>query len=391
MGVIPQRERVLVGRGGPFFDLDPAAAHLGLQAAVDALPSSGGELFVFPPATPGERYAFAAPVFVNADNVRLRFAPGTTLDFAPGSRADCMVHVRGRGFSCAGLSARHSIDGAVSGRSLVLVEDLGSTSASAAASFTGCRFEVLQNTSEPIEGFSCIRFTGFDRKNRKGMLVEGCTFLAPPGLPQAAAWVGGEPTGVCALRASESQGNVITRNHFLGATESASGNSGPSIYLDACPESIVSSNVFRGLALPISGLGDPRLQSAVLRISTEEQEGHHTLVVGNTFRRIDCENVISASNVNYDSINSNLFCDIGGGTRAAVQASGVLLLVCTNGFHQLALEPGGAVVALDLVRDAVVAGNVFVRTPAESDAVRVALQSYNVHQPAAQVRSSAGV
>jgi hypothetical protein len=195
-------QQILDGINGTVYPISSLNASPAFHDAIHNLPNSGGELYVYPPLTPGTKYVFETSVTVRRSNVTMRFAPGTLLDFAPGSSASSIFFIPLRNFRCHSAHVQHSITAASTNRSIFFIQDRPLTQSSNTAAFYDCVFDIEQATTAPIESFSCIRAEGID--GRRGLLVHRSRFLfershrarGPRGIP----WSSSETTSTtCSL------------------------------------------------------------------------------------------------------------------------------------------------------------------------------------------------
>lgn len=330
-------QKILAGIDGTTYDIG-ADASVAFSDAILGLPTSGGELFVYPPSTAGTKYLFQSSVLVRRSNATIRFAPGTSLDFAPGSSAASMFDVPLRNFRCHGARVQHAISAATTNRTFFLVRDRPAPQTSNNAAFYDCVFDIEQATAAPIQSFSCIRAEGYDSSGRRGLLVHRCQFLFRPGQAQGHAWTAGdEPLGACAVRTNASQGTILTGSALRGATTGAKGDCGVLVLWDCGHYSIFGDNHVSDLRLvDKSGELAPSLRSSLIRMRKPAcAEGHHSLVSCSLFQNCEVDHAVSLLDAYYDHVTGNDFGGLTGHCLGVLWASGSPLVLCANGAHGL--------------------------------------------------------
>ncbi len=376
----PTVRKIQVGLGGPYVSITAASAHTAFSAAIAELASSGGgELIVYPGYAellnppPPVKYRFGSPVSVSVPNVTILFAPGAVLDFT-GTTASEMFLVSAPGFRVVGAVVEHQAV-QLNGRSCFRIQEPTTPGQdSHGAAFVDCSFRIGQSVSSVL-GFSCIRAEGLDSKVRRGLEVSGCTFEILPGTAAPEAWQqpDDEPYGICAIRARNSEGCLLTENRFHGPPGTQKAPCGPMILLDNAERSVIASSVFENLDLiPAAQAGSTPPGGSVVRVTSHSTfPGHHTSVSSNVFRSIDARYVLEIVGCRSDLVTANHFGAIGHHCDAVLRARGTggkALTVFGNVFQGVsgAGTPAtlGRMLHLEGLESATIDGNAFTDGPA---------------------------
>lgn len=393
---------IFVGPDSQPFPITPASAHVAFRQALDylaGLSTDGGDLYVSPGTN---KYMFGQKVIVGngapdlgVDNLTIHFSKGAILDFA-GSTADALFEVRRRGFRCVGAHVQHQSSD-VTDRSCFLINDNGVAGASDDASFVDCTFD-MEQAGNTIKAFSCIRAigAGSEANLRRGLNISRCSFLFRPGVRQRFSWSGLDPYGICAVRGRDSAEFTVTGCQFRAhhSAAGAHGMCGPAIYWDQCDESVLSSCVFSSLDLnPGPGQHPEDNLLPVIRLRTQDKEGHHSILSSNVLRSIEAQNWVDLLDPQFDTIHGNVFGRPGASARRIVSARHIpgavdaanTLVIAGNAFSD---DPGSSsvMVRLSSVRNVVVDGNVFGDLQPGKNAVSVEADCSNVEVSPNQAR-----
>lgn len=360
------RDAVVVGVAGSVFPVNAAQPiHAALNAAINALPSGGGDIHVLPSASP---YGFTSTVDITKADVTIHFAPGAILGF--GASLQALVRVRARGFQCVGAHVVHQVQDSDSNHSCFLVEDSVPGDSNDAA-FVACRFDMKQ-LEAAILGFSCIRAKGSSATEpRRGLLVDGATFFMRVGVPQTLAWQGPsfvEPYGICGIRAENSAECILTTNRFDGElqSEDVGGNCGPMVYLSDSPDSVFDGNLCRNLFLVPASIGTtPDKTSTLIRLTNQSVEGHQSILarsvvenVGSTyiFEFLDLHQVIVASS-NFGRLVRGTMVGIRAASKFTTGIGGNGLTLYANNYHNIGGFQGH-LIQVDSTRDVTISNGV---------------------------------
>lgn len=210
---------VVNGRG--FFELVPATANEGLQAAIDSFGANGGTVDIYPGSS---TYIFDDAVTIdNAPNVVLR-NHGATWSFTGGTNL-YGLRIRTKNTTLDGwrfLDLPGSSLGAFS-RKIVSVEEPSTSGQSNGLIVRDCRFEV--RLSDPdVLGYQCISVVGNDTPltvARRDMLISGCQFVINANSIPRNAFSGSTAYGITCIQTTDSIMSRIVNNSVRGVYQDA--------------------------------------------------------------------------------------------------------------------------------------------------------------------------
>lgn len=220
--------------GGGMFAIDPTAADVAIQDAIDSLGADGGVIEIFPGTS---NYQFSGAVLSDKPNVHIK-GHGAVFAFN-GVLSLYGFRVRGQNWTFDGIRWEDTAAASLgtSTRRIVSIEDvsLGGTptdQASNTARFINCYFKVTLANQE-IRDYQCIAVDGNSATNalmRRGLVVNGCTFIAGVNsMPNVKIATGTTPHGITFIKVNDSGSTFITNNEFRGdiGTSTLANDEGP--------------------------------------------------------------------------------------------------------------------------------------------------------------------
>ncbi len=206
--------------GGGLFTIDPANADVAIQAAITSLGSNGGVIEIFPGAS---NYQFFGAVTSTTSNVHIK-GHGAVLTFN-GATSLYMFRVRGQNWTFDGIHFEDSAAASLgsSQRRMISFEDVTTNGSSDVGRVVDCRFKVTLANQE-IKNYICIQAVGLDTSSaemRRGLLVQGCTFLAMVNSMPNEVDDGTVPYGITFIKTDGSGSQRIIGNDFRGDVQSS--------------------------------------------------------------------------------------------------------------------------------------------------------------------------
>lgn len=271
-------------------EIDPANAAPAFNAARDALPASGGDIWVSPGTAD---YTFASQVDWGTKPVGIDWSPGARAKYSAGVpglmlfRQPCRVK---------GLICRQDVVASPSAQSILQVTDQAAANVATDCEFVGCRFELLP-TANAIRDMVCIRADGFSDSNASGRIfLDRCAMvLRTGGTQQAWSWVGEETSGVgtneltgipyglglCAI--TNFRQAIVRQASIRGQAQGGAGQyAGVLVRLDDCLYSAVAGMTVSDLSLLSAG------SSGAIALSRKVlgAEASHMNFSGGTWSRV---------------------------------------------------------------------------------------------------------
>lgn len=210
--------------GGGYFELDPAEADIGIQAAIDSLGTTGGVVDIYP-ASGGATYQLKAAILSTKPNVTIR-GNNSLIGFSSSPVSLYGFRVRGPNWTFDGC---RFTDTAAAGlgtntRRIISIEDNGTDGASAVTRIVNCYFDVTLATQE-MRDYQCISVVGNSSSSaamRHGLYVAGCSFVAGVNsMPNTRYATGTTPNGITFIKTDKSGAQRIVGNDFRGQVGSS--------------------------------------------------------------------------------------------------------------------------------------------------------------------------
>lgn len=204
--------------GAGLFTIDPANAQTAIQAAIDSLGSSGGLVEIYAGAS---EYTFTGAVTSTKNNVTVR-GLGAVLKI-DGSATLYMFRVQGQNWTFEGLnfSILASSGFASSQAKMISIEDAGTSGASDTTRILSCKFHATLAT-QTVKNLICISAIGnvtSSAEMRRGLLIQGCTFIAGVNSMPNEVDDGTVPYGITFIKTDGSGAQRIIGNDFRGDVE----------------------------------------------------------------------------------------------------------------------------------------------------------------------------